>query len=400
MRSTKIIQGIVVSLIAVLCLTPLASVVLPLPHPALRGVELNYAIPRWSLKNFLSNHFQGKVELWATRGHPLWGWSVKLVNEITYSLFGEVSLDYGTSVQRGHEDFLWQPMYLRSFNRLKPPPRRVIDSTFAELKTLQDFLATKQIPLIAMIEPNLIALYPELLPERFRAVRPHESSYEVAQRAILRTQSRVLDTFQLLTRAQPHFPIRFFAPTGSHWNEVGSCLAAREVAAELATAWTEQIPAPTCEQYTVAEKPQPAELDLVEIANFIWPEKLYRPTPYLLGHVKPVLKKPRKILLVGTSFLFGIERQLLQHGIAQSTTLLFYFRQSRKNGEGNFRSFDRKKFTASDILSYDAIIVDANVAGPGVLGYGFLPLARSRFDLPAPVRRDKGVGGKRGQSAS
>lgn len=393
MRSGNTIQGIIITAIAVVCLAPLASLILPIPRTSLHGVETSYRLPTWSLKGFLKGAVQSRTDQWATRSHPLWAWSVRTVNQATYSLFGEVSLDYRTSVQGGNEGYLWQPMYLRSFNRVKPPPRRVIKKAFRDLKALQDFLAPRGIPLIAVINPNLLALYPELLPSKYVAVQPRESSYEASQKAIAASRPRVIDAFQLLQSKQGAFPFRFFEPTGSHWNDVGSCLAVREVAAELSRGWSEQIPAPLCEQYRLEMPPRGAELDLVEIANLLQPQKLYRPAPYLTQHPKPALGKPRKILLIGTSFLFGLERQLLKHGMADSTTLLFYFRQSRRNGEGNFRGFKSKSLSAEEILSYDAIIVDANVAGPGILGYGFLAHARTAFGIQAPEgeRRKKKV---------
>ncbi len=391
MRSGKTTQSIVIAAVAAVCLAPLTSLILPIPRTALHGVETSYRLPTWSLSSFLKGTVQSKTDQWATRSHPLWAWSVKAMNQLTYSLFGEVSLDYRTSVQGGKEGYLWQPMYLRSFNRVKPPPRRVIKKAFSDLKVLQDFLGPRGIPLIAVINPNLLALYPELLPSKYVAVQPRESSYEASQKAIVASQSRVIDAFQLLKARQAVFPFRFFEPTGSHWNDIGSCLAAREVASELSRGWSEEIPAPLCEQYRLEMPPKGPELDLVEIANLLEPENLYRAAPYLTDHPRPTLRKPRKILLIGTSFLFGLERQLLQHGIADSTTLLFYFRQSRQSGQGNFRAYKSKSLSAQEILSYDAIIVDANVAGPGILGYGFLSHARSVLGVAAP----KGDGQRR-----
>lgn len=389
MQKAKTIQGIVIAAIAAICLAPLASLIVPIPRTALHGVEMKYQLPAWSLGGFEKGAVQSKTDQWATRSHPLWAWSVKAMNQLTYSLFGEVSLDYRTSVQGGNEGYLWQPMYLRSFNRVKAPPRRVIKSAFSDLRALQDFLGPRGIPLVAVINPNLLALYPELLPEKYIAVQPRESSYEAAQKAIAASQPRIIDAFQILKARQAEFPFRFFEPTGSHWNDVGSCLAAREVASELSRSWSEEIPPPLCEQYRLEMPPKGPELDLIEIANLLEPEKLYRAAPYLTDHPRPTLRKPRKVLLIGTSFLFGLERQLLQHGIADSTTLLFYFRQSRQSGQGNFRAYKSKSLSAQEILSYDAIIVDANVAGPGILGYGFLSYARSALGVSAPKREER-----------
>jgi hypothetical protein len=224
-------------------------------------------------------------------------------------------------------------------------------------------------------------LYPELLPQKYQAIRPNESSYEVAQRQIQQQQVAVIDAFALLQSQKDRFPFRFFEPTGSHWNEIGSCLAVRAVGQELAKVWGEEIPDPACEQFAVKFPPLPAETDLIKIANLFNPTAHYRPAPYNTTVPQATLKKKRKVLLVGTSFLFGLEKQLLSRGIADSTTLLFYFRQVRRNGKGNFRSFKPESLTNEELLSYDAIIVDANVASPGAMGYGFLPFVTKRWDL-------------------
>ncbi len=377
MRAAVFWRSLVIVSIAALTTVPLASSVVSIPRTSLHGVQESYQLPQWSLAAARSGQFQEKVEEWALRGHPGWGWSVRLLNEIVYSLVGEISLDYRTSVQGGNEGYLWQPMYARAFNRVKPAPRRVIRETFRQLQRVQHSLASQGVPLIAVINPNLIMLYPELLPEKYKAVKPRESSYEVALQAIDELKPSVINAHQLLASKQPLFPFRFFQPTGSHWNDVGSCIAAREVASKLAAAWGEEIPPPQCEKFSMELPPRAPELDLVEIANLLRPSRLYREAPYLTEHPRPSLKKPRKVLLIGTSFLFGLEKQLLAHGIASSTTLLFYFRQTRPNGEGAFRGFDRKRLSREELLSYDAIILDVNAAGPGVLGYGFLPFASS-----------------------
>jgi len=362
-------------------LLPLLSLFVPFPRATLNGVKMSYPAPPFSMRGVKSGKYQRKIDEWATRGHPLWAWSVLGLNEVVYRLTGEISLDYRTSVQGGNEGYLWQPMYLRSFNRSKKPPTKIIEATFKSFERVQRFFASKNIPLIGVINPNLIALYPELLPEKYKGVRKNRSSYDIAQREIKARGLDIIDTYALLNEKKATFPIRFFEPTGSHWNDVGSCFAVREVGRKLGQAWGETIPEPRCEEYTLENPPRGPERDLVEVANLLHPERLYRPAPYLTSIAEAKLRKPRKILLVGTSFLFGLEQQLRRHKMADSTTLLFYFKRIRRDGRGGFRPFDLMKLTQETLLSYDAIILDVNVAGPGVLGYGFLPHVTKTFDL-------------------
>lgn len=340
--------------------------------------------PPFSMKGFMKGSYQKGVEAWALKDSPVWSWSVKAANQLVYALTGEVSLDYGTTVQGGNDGYLWQPSYLAAFNRTRKPPREKIVDTFRKLKVVQDFFRSKGVPLVAVINPNLIMLYPELLPEKYKAVQDRNSSYEVAREAISRWRPDVVDAFQLLRSKQHEYPFRFFEPTGSHWNEVGSCIAAREISGELATAWNEEIPQLECDRFSLQSPPRPADVDLVQIANLLDEPSLYREAPYLANYPRPHFRKPRKILLIGTSFLFALEQQLLKHHIAESTTLLFYFSRVRQNGTGHFTWWQKKEIAALDPLAFDAIIIDANVAGPGIMGYGFLDFAMSRFNLTLP----------------
>jgi hypothetical protein len=386
--TTRILSWVTIGLITLGMTLPLASLLVPIPRVSLNGLKLEYELPTWSFKAFKKGKLQKHVEMWAMRGHPLWSWSVRTMNQMTYTLAGEVSLDYGTSVQGGKDGYLWQPMYLRALNNNTPPPQKKIYATFRALRRAQDILKPHGIPVIGVINPNLLALYPDLLPQKYLNVQNNESSYSASLRAIERFDPKIVNVFEILKNSKSSFPVRFFEPTGSHWNDVGSCVAIREVGRELGAFWGEDIPEPQCESYRMRFPPEPAERDLVEIANLLDEASLYKPAPYVIDRPRFVGKKPRRILLVGTSFLFALEKKLLRSGVADSTTLLFYFRQSRTNGTGSFHSLDKRNLTREEVLSYDAIIVDANVAGPGIMGYGFLQFVNALFD-PSEAKNDE-----------
>lgn len=379
-RTADILSWLTIGAIALGALMPLLTLLVPIPRTTLHGLKLDYELPRWSTKAFKKGKLQKHVEMWAMRGHPFWPWSVRVMNQLTYRIAGEISLDYGTSVQGGKEGYLWQPMYLRSVNNNSAPPQKKIFATFKALRKAQDLLKPHGIPVLGVINPNLLSLYPEILPEKYLNVQSNQSSYTTSLSAIEKFAPKVVNAYELLRASQSAYPFKFFEPTGSHWNDVGSCLALREIGRELGAAWGEEIPNPHCESYRMQFPPEPAERDLVEIANLLDESSLYKPAPYVVQQPQFHGKKSRRILLVGTSFLFALEKKILQSGLADSTTLLFYFRQSRKNAAGSFHSLDKRTITREEVLSYDAIIVDANVAGPGIMGYGFLQFMNALFD--------------------
>jgi hypothetical protein len=395
-RFSRLFHCVTLAVIASVMAVPLVSSIVPIPHTTLKGMNTNYPLPKWSFSQFRRHKLQSGIEVWASRAHPLWSWSIKIMNQLVYSTTGEISLDYGTSVQGGNEGYLWQPMYLRSITRKQPPPRKKIVSTFKALKKSQDLLAQHRIPLVAVINPNLLALYPELLPEKYQSPSLPESSYGVAQEAIARYQPRVVNAYELLKTEAARYPFRFFEPSGSHWNDIGSCIAARAVGEALADGWGESPPLLQCESHHMEMPPREPEMDLLDITNLLLPDRLLRPAPYLNNHPHANFQKPKRILLVGTSFLFALEHQLLKHKIAESTHLLFYFRQQRRNGKGHFANFDKRSLTKDELLSYDAIIVDANVAGPGIMGYGFLRYTNALLD-PAEAEAIRARKNKKGR---
>lgn len=393
--TTALMQRLTLLSIALVLCVPILSRFVPIPSRQLSGLSMNYRIPSWSWKGVKKGKYQAAWEVWATRDHPVWSWSIVLTNELLFRLFGELSLDYYTSIQGGDDGYLWQPMYLKSFNGTPPPQPELNEAVFKNLAHAQRLLKAHNIPLIGVINPNIIHLYPELIPDKYKAIRPGKKNYDVALEAIGATGAEVVDTFAIFQGLKDQYQARFFTPTGSHWNNIGSCVAVKAISPTLVSAWHEEIPDPLCERFTMEDPPRSPELDLIAIANLLSPRSLFRPAPYVTTPVQVSFKKPRKVLLIGTSFLFGLEKELLQRKIADSTTLLFYFKQIRKNGEGSFHGFDRNKVTKEFLLGYDAIIVDANVSAPGAIGRGALPVIIKAFgETPVAVPQPDAPGSK------
>lgn len=379
MKRPSRIQVFTLAMVAFMLSLPMVTLVLPIPRTHVTGMPSSAQFPRWSLKAAKAGRFQRGFAVWALKGHPLWGWTVKITNELVYRLTGELSLDYSTSVQGGREGYFWQPMYLKSFNRALPINHREFEDVFRSLRSAQDKLAAHGIPLVFVINPNVLMLYPEILPEKYQAIQSRVGGYDVARDLIAKHSVVHVDAYSYLKDLRKTLPIRFFEPTGSHWNEIGSCFAVERLGEILGRAWGEEFPKPECDKYEVRFPPASADKDLIRVANLLRPQGAMKPGPHLTSFPPASLKKPRRVLLVGTSFLFGLEMQLLRRKIANSTTLLFYYHRLRRDGKGPFKDLDRKKITRDVLLSYDAIIVDANVANPSSIRLAFIQLIHRLF---------------------
>ena len=123
------------------------------------------------------------------------------------------------------------------------------------------------------------------------------------------------------------------------------------------------------------------DLDLLEITNILFPEREYRPS-YQLNSQNVGFEngyKP-KILLVGTSFLFDIQKQLEKFAIAEQSPLYFYNRSVRKVSSDKLTVISRKKLKKSDLLQFDVIVLETNKSKVSTLGNGFIQQALAALE--------------------
>lgn len=86
-------------------------------------------------------------------------------------------------------------MYLISFNRSLPPSRRDYEEVFKDLRGAQQSLASYGIPLLFVLNPNVLMLYPEVLPAKYQAIRPGPRGYDWALELIEKHAVVTIDTF-------------------------------------------------------------------------------------------------------------------------------------------------------------------------------------------------------------
>ena len=368
----------------VLLLPGMQALFRPFPQAHINGMAPTSGLPRPTLSGILSEKFQKSVDAWCTRGNGLWPSLVQMSNQIYYSVFGQISGSYNPSVLVGKEGIFFQPMYLRSFNRSKSFDHDAVRKAAKRLGTLEQALAKRNIPLITVISPNQIALYPERVPAAF--VDPsrlsRKNSYEVMRPQLDKYGVTVLDMFQYFDQHKGDYGIDLFEPTGSHWNEVASCETTQRIVQVLGDKLKQPLPYIPCRPYTMQNPPPEPETDLVQIANLLFPERTFRPAPVINEPPVPVAGgnfKP-KVLLVGSSFLFALQDRLERAHITERSPLFFYFKQRRERSRDLFQRLrtDRLDFE-KDILSYDAIVLEVNQASASAVGYGFVEYALREF---------------------
>jgi hypothetical protein len=374
---------IIIIYLGIFFLLPLLAFVPLLPKTTINGIPPAGRFPALTLSKLQSGVFQKQVESWVMKHGTLWGVLVQVSNQINYSVFSHVTNDYNPPVLVGKNGQLFQPMYLQSYNRskiVKQVNEKFFQKKIQLLEELQKKLHQRGTQLIVVVSPNVVSLYPELIPDSYldptRNFR--KGSYEMFKPLLVKSSLVNADLFEFFKREKEHLPLKIFENTGSHWNNYASCLAAKEVVTKLnrdrmtneKLRKRAQLPSVLCDSPVKTFPPPTAERDLVEIANLAFESSLYQPS--LVVPPPQRNRSPSTALAVGTSFLFGLTARLDEQKIFNSGQLYFYYRQVRNFEDTKFNTLNKQKINWNEVLNKDVIILEVNQSGPGQIGFGFV----------------------------
>ena len=362
---------------------PIAHDIFPIfneipPHgmaPAKPALSLNK-------KNLRSGKWQRSLESRAKRNSGLWFPLTLVANEIYSRLFGQISAFNSGSVMLGNNGYLFQSAHLASLNHRRPKNHAKLPSRVKAIKELQERLAEKGKTLLIVVTPNLPSLYPEIVPsihlDPSRNERPHP--YSVVREAFEQEGVLFVDTVEHLKNLGHRYPVKFFSPAGSHWNDLGSCLALQAINHKLMEQGRASFRGFSCDRYNVVSTPRTKDLDLLGIANLLIPTRLHAPVPYVdISYTSPPPSKQPSVLLVGTSYLFALSEHLYDWDLAKNHELYFYFRQARRGGQKRFHALSKASLDWSKIFENDIILVNVGIGNPVTIGYGFIEEALAKL---------------------
>lgn len=381
-HSSKSALGVKVAFLAIVGLFlafPIANDLRPIVvERAPSGMPMAKPAPQFSRQAFLQRSWQKALESRAKRSSGLWYPLTLVANEIYSQGFGQISAFNVGSVRVGHENHLFQTAHLSALNHRRPKNINKLEQRVADIKELQDRLKARGTSLVIAVTPNMAHLYPELIPAGYldnsRDKRPHP--YELVEKAMNDKGIAYVDTVDVLKNAQSNVPFRFFTPSGSHWNDVASCLGLQAINDKLKEMGGRSFRAFSCDNYTVEPEPRSKDRDLLQIANVLFPKRFHEPTPYVsITYLEPEPAKQPSTLLVGTSYLFALSEHLYDWNLAKVHKLYFYFRQWRSGGEESFHGLSRKTMNWDEVFSNEIIIVNVGIGNPVTIGYGFIEAA-------------------------
>ncbi len=350
------------------------------PETELKGLAGPLHPPALNLKNIKNEYFQKNLAEYLMKKNTSWPWMLKTSNQLFYTFFNQVSAGFNGSILTTEDGSFFQPIYLRSFNRSKKLKEKDLKGISPNIKKLEGLLEKRGIKLVTLISPNMINVYPENLPSKYTNPTRlnHKNSYDFIKPELLKNNVNLVDMHEVITNTNKitgfYGEGPSFLPTASHWNQVTSCIALDRIL-DLSIRNKFNINKLPCNKFEMVLPPPQAELDLLEIANLLYPEYTYKPAPNISipeNFIPANTPKP-KILLVGTSFFFAIHKHLEDFKISDSTKLFFYYREVKEKNLDVHRTLNKKNINwEEDILKNDLIILEANQGSIGKLGYGFV----------------------------
>ncbi len=326
-----------------------------------------------TIKSFLNGKWQKRVTERAKLNSGLWRPLLSVGSQLMLSLFSQVGIYQNGSVFLGKEKYLIQDAHLGEFNHRKVYSSK-LEQQLIKFKKIQDYQSKRGKSFILLITPNLIHLYPELLPDPYNdpTKNTRESRYDHFKKQLDQMGIYYVDSAELLINKKDKYPFRFFARTASHWNDVASCLALHEISTKLQNLKLPNLGNFDCNNYTISEGPKSKDTDLLDMVNLFDPTVLHEPTPYVERPLRdPNFQNP-KVLLVGTSYLIALYKHLKDWQRYENLSYYFYFKQFKTPKSTKFHTLRRASLKWDDILDRDIIIVNIGVSDLSSVGSGFI----------------------------
>ncbi len=336
-----------------------------IPEPSLHNVPVNRAFPQFNGDKIWAGKTQVELERWLIQGTGLFGGMVRLQNSINYHLLNTAASDPMKGSLLGKSRALFDRIYINDLNgRYKSMPLSA--EVIAErLRRMQDFLNKNGTDFLFVIHPNKALFNSEWVPDSFRIGEPRTRFIEQLRPELDKRAVRYLEVGPKFDAKTHYFP-----KSGAHLNYYGMCVATREVALELNSGAKNAYPEFNCIRSAQDRVPKENELDLTDLLN-VWdssPSEEYVPD-HKVEVVKSVLPK-LKVLLSGTSYVFGLMNVFDEVGAFAETNFVFYDKSiySYKSDTPKEKRrtprpvVPKKHLTLDYLLSHDLVILESTDA--------------------------------------
>ena len=362
------------SFLLILVALPLQGSLKLLPEVRLRGAERVPPKPKLSGTTLLEGRYVQELERWFTHSLGFRALLVRLDNQIRFSLFKEFSARAKDKITLGEDGWLFGEEYLTGVTR--QIKRKTAERFAGDLKLVSNAIEQRGGNFIVLFSPSKAGTFPEKRPARYTNLHPHSSAYSTVRDLLVATGLKVVDGPAIFDSKRQTGTLNLFPATGAHWTLYGTCLVlarlleSAELEADL-----------TCGLGKSASTPEGSDADLVNLANLLFPRVLYRDlySSNISAVPNPSLQRAR-IVIIGSSFSWNLEKLLIKVLKTPRPLLLFYFRKKFDRPTRRWKGIKAESLDWERLLSADLVILEMNEAAINGKGYGFPKAALKYLD--------------------
>jgi hypothetical protein len=316
--------GLPLPLALVLQLPLPAGVVRAIAAPPLASAVPPAGFPPLGLDAWWRRDFQTGFEDWfADHAEPR-GWTVRITNQLYFTLFGRSHVNEGRIVV-GRGGNLFEINYLKSYCR-RTPTDAELAAFAARIGALAERLRSSGQGLVLLLTPSKAAIMPEFLPADLCEPQPGVAAVPTRFAALVRQAGvPVVDGVELAEAAKAADPLPPFPPGGIHWSNLLSLHAAGLLLDALGRAAGADFGSVAAGPVRWDAAPVGTDRDLAKLLNVLAP-----PDDYVVGSAEPVCRSapagPQPDLVaVGGSFLIPILSTFARCGLFRSIEQYFYY---------------------------------------------------------------------------
>lgn len=375
----KILTRFCVAVFLLMLAAPmLQSAFLIFPKATLGGVEFHAKRPVLGVQNWFSGEFQKKYEKWLNERIGFRSYFVRTFNQVQFSLFMNMSSFKVPGVVIGRDYWLYEQVYIKTYNRNGDTPIAKLKKKVLDLKRLQDLMKARGKPLLLVIAPSKVEIYPEHLPDGI--LKPGRENRKTDYDRILSLLDEAgvncIDARKVFSEKKVSQPNPLFSTGGTHWNYFGAGMIVGMIFERLELVMGRKLSNIECKSVSIDRKPFGSDNDLGELLN-IWFSK------YIIGpQVHPVFEKKNgnylpDLLFVGDSFAFTLTDIIGMEGLCRQGDFFYYFKRNY--------AFNEKERSAvidvpsvdwtKELLARDAVVIEINEHLLPDIGFGFVQAA-------------------------
>jgi len=345
------------------------------PDYPLTGVENTSTRPVASFNTWWDGTLQSEFDSWLNQRIGLRGLLVRTANQINYTLFRELPERKGTQVLLGQNGFLYEKVYVDSYNQDGKRPEEELRHVSMSTRRLQDRLAKDGIAFLLVIAPSKAEILPEHLPEAADVAGRQErrTNYENMIGILREDGVNLVDAHELFLqwKAEPGTP-SLYTRGGTHWNQYGAARVVSRITEKLRELTGKDLPTMQVVGAVTNRTIVDSDNDLAELVNLWSGRQLAGPQIHPVMEVQPGTHLP-DVLFVGDSFVFTLTNLMDREQLyRRRDTYYYYNRHYFYPVAPNVPLEKRHLDLLLELQGCDAVVIEVNEYWLPRIGFGFV----------------------------